>query len=222
MASVSAEDAPGQRRAKQMMQVELVQLPEALPPVEAGVTPPQQAKPQSSPDRTTPDLPRLPVDKRKTNSPPATSADTSAADNDDTFYVPSSPEALTGVARSLASLMGADECAKKYGPKAKECAGRDLARRTGPMDSVMPRSKDQLAQYFGAFMPKCQWRVGCEGGEWISSMGTRSVAKGAPGSGNDRDQPALMAGGGATLGGLNATTGRLGFNPEHTDPGFGD
>jgi hypothetical protein len=31
-----------------------------------------------------------------------------------------------------------------------------------------------------------------------------------------------MAGGAASLGGANTIVGRLGFNREHTDPGFGD
>lgn len=218
MAAVTAQDAPRAKPAKRMMIVELMQPPEELPRPEAGVTPPPRARPDATPE---PSAPRLPADKRKTTAPSAASTDASPAD-DNTFYVPSSPDAATGVAKGLASLMGDDECAQRFGPKAKECAGRDLAKRTGKMDSVMARPKEQLAQYFGEFMPKCQWRVGCEGGEWKSSNGTRSVAKGAPGSGNDRDQPALMAGGAATLGGLNATTGRLGFNPDHTDPGFGD
>lgn len=219
MASVKAEDAPRPKPQKRVMEVALVQLPQA--PLEAGVTPPPRAKPEAVPERAAPNVPSLPTDKRKTNTPEPTAPDTSA-DDDNTFYVPSAPDAQTGVAKGLASLMSDDECAARFGPKAKECAGRQLAKRTGPMDSMMPRPKEQLAQYFGEFMPKCQYRVGCEGGEWISSMGTRSVAKGAPGSGGDRDMPALMAGGAATLGGLNATTGRLGFNPEHTDPGFGD
>lgn len=222
MAAVKAEDAPRPRPQKPVMEVELVQLPEALP-VEAGVTPPPRVKPEAAPEKAAPNLPSLPPDKRKPNAPAtAAPADSGAADDDNTFYVPAMPNAPTGVAKGLASLMGDDECAAKFGPKARECAGRDLAKRTGRMDSMMPRSQEQLAQYFGEFMPKCQLRVGCQGGEWISSIGTRGVGKPPPGSGNDRDQPALMAGGAATLGGLNATTGRLGFNPDHTDPGFGD
>ncbi|MEQ1784730.1 MAG: hypothetical protein ABMA14_25565, partial [Hyphomonadaceae bacterium] len=129
---------------------------------------------------------------------------------------------LTGEAKGLASLMGDDPCVARYGPKARECAGRELARRTGTMDSMMPRSKEQLAQYFGEFMPKCTMRVGCEGGEWISSMGTRSVAKPPPGSRNDHGSGSMMAGGAASVAGLNTIVGRLGFNAEHTDPGFGD
>jgi hypothetical protein len=59
-------------------------------------------------------------------------------------------------------------------------------------------------------MPTCHLKVGCEGGEWISNNGTRSVAG------------TLMAPGPGGLGGINEVVGRLGFNPDHTDPGFGD
>lgn len=213
MTAVSAEDAPRTKPEKRIMSVELLQLPEALP--EAGVTPPPRAKPEEAPKPSAPD-------KRRTAAPVTAAPAEAGGSDDSTFYVPPTDPSQSGVARSLAGLMGDDTCEARFGPKARECAGRDLAKRTGKMDSLMARPKEQLAQFFGEFMPKCTMRVGCEGGEWISSMGTRSVAKGAPGSGGDRDMPALMAGGAATLGGTNALVGRLGFNAEHTDPGFGD
>lgn len=212
MAAVTAEDAPRPKPQGEVLSVELVQIPDIE--IDASVTPPPRAKPQIPPAS-------LPADRRRATAPSAAPADTGrSSPNEETFYVP--PTQTPGVAQGLASLMGDDPCVATVGPKARECAGRQLAKRTGPMDSMMPRTKEQIAQYYPEFAPKCQWRVGCEGGEWISSMGTRSVAKGAPGSGSDRDQPALMSGGAATLGGMNATVGRLGFNPEHTDPGFGD
>ncbi|MEQ1781222.1 MAG: hypothetical protein ABMA14_07675 [Hyphomonadaceae bacterium] len=213
MASVSAQDAPRPKPEKRVMSVELVQLPEALP--EAGVTPPPRAKPEASPKPIVPD-------KRRTAAPvTAAPADAGAAD-DNTFYVPPSDPTQSGIARSLAGLMGDDPCEARYGPKARECAGRELAKRTGRMDSVMARPKEQLAQFFGEFMPKCTMRVGCEGGEWISSMGTRSVAKPPPGSRDDHGAGSMMAGGAASVAGPNTIVGRLGFNAEHTDPGFGD
>lgn len=110
----------------------------------------------------------------------------------------------------------------RFGPKAKECAGKELAARTGKMDSVMPRTKEQLAQHFAEYMPKCQFKVGCEGGEWISTNGTRGVGKPPPGSAGDRGVGTPGAGGAASVGGINTIVGRLGFNPDHTDPGFGD
>ena len=213
MAAVSAEDAPRPKPEERVMSVELVQLPEAPP--EAGVTPPPRVKPEATPKPVAPD-------KRRTAAPViAAPADAGAAD-DNTFYVPPSDPTQSGIARSLAGLMGDDPCEARYGPKARECAGRALAKRTGRMDSMMARPQEQLAQFFGEFMPKCAMRVGCEGGEWISSMGTRSVGKPPPGSAGDRGVGTPMAGGAASLGGANTIVGRLGFNREHTDPGFGD
>jgi hypothetical protein len=90
------------------------------------------------------------------------------------------------------------------------------------MDSNMPRSPEQLAQYYGEFMPKCPFWSGCDGSHLLNTNGTRSVAKPGPGSANDRGQSAPMAGGAASLGGLNATTGRLPVNPDFRDRGFGD
>jgi len=84
--------------------------------------------------------------------------------------VPSSPDAPTGVAKGLASLMGDDPCVARYGPKAKECAGRDLAKKTGPMDSLLPTTKEEQARNYAAFMEKCPNWVGCEGGEWRSDQ----------------------------------------------------
>ena len=216
MAAVTAEDAPRSKPEKRSMSVELVQLP--APPLEAGVTPPPRVRPEPTPKRPS----STPADKRK-SSAPATSAPIQAGvPDDDTFYVPSSPNAPTGVANGLASLMGDDPCVTRHGPKARECAGRDLAKRTGPMDSMLPRPKEQLARYFAEFMPKCTMRVGCEGGEWISLNGTRSVAKPPPGSRDDHGAGSMMAGGAASVAGPNTIVGRLGFNAEHTDPGFGD
>lgn len=90
------------------------------------------------------------------------------------------------------------------------------------MDSVMSRSKEDLAEHFAAYMMKCPWLVGCDGGEWVSTNGTRSVAKAPPGSDNDRGQMAAMAGGAASLGGLNTIVGRLPQKPDFVDRGFGD
>ena len=217
MASVRAEDAPHAKPEKRVMSVELVQLADT--PVAASVTPPPRAKPETPTERP---APTLPADKRRTAAPvTAAPADAGIAD-DNTFYVPPSDPELSGVAKGLASLMGDDPCVARYGPKARECAGRDLARRTGPMDSAMARPKEQLARYFGEFTPKCTMRVGCEGGEWISSIGTRGVGKAPPGSAGDTGVGTPMAGGAASLGGANTIVGRLGFNREHTDPGFGD
>jgi hypothetical protein len=71
-----------------------------------------------------------------------------------------------------------------------------------------PSSRELQAMYPGIVEP-CRFRVGCDGGEWRSATGARSVAGTA------------MAGVGG-LGGINDLVGRLGFNPDHVDPGFGD
>lgn len=115
-----------------------------------------------------------------------------------------------GVPPGLASLMGKDPCEARFGPKAKECAGRELAARTGSMDSVMARSKDELAQHFAEYMPVCEHKVGCEPGEWMSTNGTRSVFG------------TRQHGGAASLGGINDLVGRMPQKPDFVDPGFGD
>jgi hypothetical protein len=215
MATAITPTTPRPPPARAVLSVELVPMME-LPDLKlpAGVTPPP---------RPSPATPLSPADKRRVNGPTQSAPSAAVIPDDDTFYT-GPPAVLTqpGVAQGLASVMGNDPCVARYGPKARECAGRDLAKRTGAMDSVLERPKEQLAQHYAEFMAKCPYWSGCDGEYLLSSNGTRSVAKGAPGSGGDRDQPAMMAGGAATLGGLNATTGRLGFNPDFRDRGFGD
>lgn len=202
-----------------MLAVEL--LPElALPPREmpAGVTPPR---------RPTAPRPAEPAARDEALAPrPAVPAAPAAEDrtaSDDSVYLgPPSVLIDPEIPPGLAGLMGGDPCEAKYGPKPKACAGRDLAARTGKMDSVMPRSKEDLKQHFAEYMPTCPYKVGCDGGEWLSSNGTRSVGKPPPGSAGDRGVGTPGAGGAASLGGLHTSVGRLGFNPDHTDPGFGD
>lgn len=208
---MAAMPEPVRDRPERFLAVQLV--PPDLPP-EAGVTPPPRAKPEAP-------SPATPRTTGPSTTTPAPTSDT-AKDDGESFYigppVPGQPDVPLG----LAGLMGNDPCAAKFGLKPKECAGRDLAKRIGPMDSIMPRDPQQLAQFYGEFIPKCAMRVGCEGGEWISSMGTRSVGKPPPGSAGDHGVGTPMAGGAASLGGLHTGVGRLGFNREHTDPGFGD
>lgn len=209
MMAAAPEEKP---REKRYLAVQLVAPPE-MPKPEAGVTPPPRPRPSPAPATAT----TRPAGPSTTT--PAPTPDTGKASGD-TFYI--GPPITKDAPAGLASLMGNDPCAVKFGPKPKECAGLDLAKRTGQMDSVMPRDEQQLAQFYGEFMPKCTMRVGCEGGEWISSIGTRGVGKPAPGSANDHGVGTPGAGGAASLGGLHTSVGRLGFNREHTDPGFGD
>src|SRR5262249_18429817 len=112
----------------------------------------------------------------------------------------------------IEGLASNDPCTARIGIKPKEC-GTDWAAKIGNQASLMPRSKEDLKKYYAEFIAPCPWRGGCGGGEWKATNGTRSVfdANGSP----------MMSGAGG-LGGINELTGRLGFNPDHTDPGFGD
>ncbi|MEQ1781221.1 MAG: hypothetical protein ABMA14_07670 [Hyphomonadaceae bacterium] len=215
MGAVKAEHAPRVKPQKIALSVELL----ALPEVEAGVTPPPLARPAVPTERP---MPALPTDKRKVNVPERAAPAEEGAVDDNTFYLPPSDPALSGEAKGLASLMGDDACVARFGPKARECAGRELARRTGAMDSVLARPKEQLAQFFGEFMPTCEWKVGCERKEWISTNGTRSVGRGGPHSPGDHDASSPMAGGASSVGGLNNIVGRMAPKPDYIDPGFGD
>jgi hypothetical protein len=173
----------------------------------AGVTPPPRVKAPAPAERApvtgTPTAPVV----------PSTGSDTPSAPGDDSVYL-GPPQVLTnpGLAKGLAGLTASDACAARFGPKAKECAGRDLAARTGKMDSVLPRPKQELAQYFGAYMSTCPYLVGCEpAGEHITPSGTRAPPP----------QSAASAGA-EQLGGIHDSVGRLDFNPDHFDRGFGD
>jgi hypothetical protein len=186
----------------------------------AGVPPPRARAPR--PSETQPASAEAPA--MRSPGPSAPSADTKdrKAGEDSVYFGPPATLNDRGAPPGLASLMGTDPCEAQFGPKARECAGRELAARTGNMDSVMSRSKGDLAEHFAAYMPKCPWLVGCDGGEWVSTNGTRSVAKAPPGSADDRGQMAAMAGGAASLGGLNTIVGRLSQKPDFVDRGFGD
>ena len=135
--------------------------------------------------------------------PPAPTA------SNDAVYLGPSPFAQYAPTGGLKGLANLDPCApSRYGPRPRECSR--LAASVGAMDSVVPLSKEQLAAQHGEFMPTCAYAVGCEGGEWISTNGTRNVAG------------TRMAGGVESVGGITDTVGRLGFNPDHFDRGFGN
>jgi len=186
----------------------------------AGVTPPRARVPR--PSETQPASAEAPVPRPVGASAPSADTKDRKAGEDSVYLGPPAILNDRGVPPGLASLMGKDPCEARFGPKARECAGSDLAARTGNMDSVMSRSKEDMAEHFAAYIPKCPWLVGCDGGEWVSTNGTRSVAKAPPGSADDRGQMAAMAGGAASLGGLNTIVGRLSQKPDFVDRGFGD
>jgi len=210
VAGMMATALPPSPEASQkiVLAVELLPDPEIAEPMPmAGVTPPPRTRaprpaetPSASEEAPRPAAPAT----------PATDPKDRKAREDSVFLGP--PAILTdpSVPPGLASLMGKDPCEARFGPKAKECAGRELAARTGKMDSVMPRTKDELAQHFAEYMPVCEHKVGCEPGEWMSTNNTRSVF----GTRNH--------GGAASLGGVHDLVGRKPQKPDFVDPGFGD
>lgn len=150
----------------------------------------------------------LPERKEQESTLPDIAA-TAPSGGADSVYLGPSPFVQPGTKGGLQGLAMADLCSGKYGPKPKDCT--NWKAKVGAMDSVMPRSKEELAALYGEFMPVCAYRVGCEEkGEWISTNGTRNVAG------------TRMAGGVESVGGITDTVGRLGFNPDHFDRGFGN
>lgn len=178
------------------------------PPGKAPRTPPPPSGADTGP--TAPPGP-APTRKDQARALPDAPAATASTGSGSVVLGPSpfaAPERKGGVE----GLAANDPCTSRIGIKPKEC-GTNWAASMGNQASVMPRSKEDLKHYYAEFMPPCPWKVGCEGGEWKSNNGTRSVYSynGSP----------MMSGAGG-LGGINELTGRLGFNPDHTDPGFGD
>lgn len=181
------------------------------PPPRPAPTPPTPPAPQPKPVEKKPDATTKPdPDAGKSPGDVILQAAAPSAAGDSVF-LPPSPKALTGGASGLRGLMG-DPCESRFGVKPKECAGKQLAALTGSMDSVMPRSKEELGEHFAAYMPKCANKVGCEGGEWISTNGTRAPL----------DNTSAASGGAASVGGINDVVGRLPQKPDFVDPGFGD
>lgn len=204
-AMMAASGKPQRARQAPPPAIEVSLIADSLPmpvrPAPKPIPPPKKSEP-------TPDAaPPLVVAPRRDEKQAATP--TVPSTNSDSVYLGPSPFARTGPTGGLEGLANIDPCgASRYGPKAKDCT--NWAARVGSMDSAVPRSKEELAAYHGEFMPTCAYAVGCEGGEWISTNGTRSVAG------------TRMAGGVESVGGITDTVGRLGFNPDHFDRGFGN
>jgi hypothetical protein len=196
---VRDEDKP---LALELLQVEL------QPEVSAGVTPPPKAAPPQTPSRGDgSDAVSLP-DPRK-QKPAGPTAPAAPAEREAGVYMPPSVLLEPRGPAGLQGLAYGDPCASRFGKKPKECAD-DWAARVGTMDSVLPRSKEELKQQFAEFIEPCPWKVGCEGGEWMSTNGTRSVFG------------TRQHGGAASLGGIHDMVGRLPQKPDFVDPGFGD
>ncbi len=199
--------------------VELVTLPpEESPPPEAGVSPPRISNPRPAPTDATPSLP----DPRRKQQGGQDTPTTPGAETDtDSVYIP--PSILKGPGPAgLQGLAGDDACSDPIPERRPRHCASDLAGRVGTMDTVMPRSKDDLARFYADYMPTCPYKVGCEPGVRRTVNGSLPAGRPPPGSANDRGAGTPQAGGPAGLGGLHDSVGRLGFNPDHTDPGFGD
>lgn len=161
-------------------------------------------RPQSEPTDVAPAIsaPARKTDKPATRQP-------AAKPDSDSVYIPPSPFATYAPTGGLQGLASLDPCAPShYGPRPRECS--QLAASVGSLNSLVPRTKKELEQQHGGFMPKCMYASGCEEEEWISTNGTRSTAG------------TRMAGGVESVGGITDTVGRLGFNPDHRDRGFGN
>jgi hypothetical protein len=203
---------------EEFLAIDLVQLPpEEIVPLEAGVTPPRIQPPRPATPDTAPVLPNT---KRTQQAPGAPTTPGAAAD-EDSVYLPPSILKPSGPA-GLAGLMGDERCSDPRPERRPRDCATDLAGRVGNMDSVLPRSKDDLAQHLADYMPTCPYRSGCEPGPRRTINGSMPAGRPAPGSRDDRGAGTPHAGGPAGLGGLHDSIGRLGFNPDHTDSGFGD
>lgn len=205
-----ASSAPTSATSEDFIAIELITPPpEEVVIPEAGVSPPRVATPRPAP--SDPSVPAAP-DPRKRPQPgqgapvaPGTPADS------DSVYIPPSILKTPGPAGLQGLVAGNNPCADpRPERRPRECAS-DLTARVGNMDTMQPRSKDDLAQHFADYMPTCPYRVGCEPGERSTHNGSHAT-----------DNNGNAAGGPGSLGGLHDSVGRLGFNPDHMDPGFGD
>lgn len=132
------------------------------------------------------------------------------APDEDSVFVPPPSVYSENVPLGLRNMASEDRCNPRKGLKPADC-GPQWSDRISPAQSWQLASAEELKQHYGDIIGPCRFRVGCEPGEWISSIGTRSVS-GSP-----------MAGGAAGIStGAESQTGRLGLHPDHIDPGFGD
>jgi len=200
--------------APHVLEIALVEdTPPPPPPEMTREKPPTPPVAEREPDST----PILPS-RKKTENASAPRLESSATSANEGVYIPPSPLA-PGVI-GLASLM-ADPCKTKTGLKVENCAAKtfDKMAQASAWESM---SKADKERFYAEYTPDCPYKVGCDQGPWRGLNGTRSVARPPPGSRDDTGGGTPMAGGAAGLGGPHDMIGRLGFNPDHTDPGFGD
>ncbi|HOZ26895.1 MAG TPA: hypothetical protein PK080_06025 [Hyphomonadaceae bacterium] len=207
VALMAASGKPERARAPTPPAISVSLIADSAPLPARPLTPRPAPKPKAETADTAPPVSASP---RRDGAPTSTNVPqpTPSASND-TAYLGPSPFAQYAPTGGLKGLTNLDPCApSRYGPRPRECS--QLVAKAGSMDSVVPLSKEQMAAQHGEFMPTCAYAVGCEGGEWISTNGTRNVSG------------TRMAGGVESVGGITDTVGRLGFNPDHFDRGFGN
>lgn len=202
----------GEAAPRPVLEVSL--LTDSLPLPSETVRPPStRSAPKAPPPQAGTDTVPVATPNKKDQARAAPDAPSPAASTGSgSVVLGPSPFAMPERKGGIEGLASNDPCTARIGIKPKEC-GTNWAAKIGNQASLMPRSKEELKQQYAEFIAPCPWKVGCEGGEWKSSNGTRSVYSynGSP----------MMSGAGG-LGGINELTGRLGFNPDATDPGFGD
>lgn len=187
-------------------------------------TPMPSMRPSTSVRPPAPDaepMPERPRAVRPRKEEPRSSDPSVDTSDPGAVYLP--PSILSGaeIPRGLQGLVNADRCNPKKGLKPEDCGAEWSARIEQP-DAWQTASKEDLRQHFVEFMPVCPYRVGCEAGEWISTNGTRSVIDRLAAASGTIYRGSPMNSGAAGLGGIHDLVGRLPFNPDHTDPGFGD
>ncbi|HEV7689636.1 MAG TPA: hypothetical protein VGO52_02380 [Hyphomonadaceae bacterium] len=191
--------------APHVLEIALVEDTPPPPPPEITRTPPPTPPVAEREPDSAPILPS----RKKTETESAPRPESSATSANEGVYIPPSPLA-PGVA-GLASLMD-DPCKTKTGLKVENCGAKPFAN-LAEAKAYEQMTKAEKEQFFAEYTPDCPYRVGCDTGPWRGAGGTRSVFR--PNGGP------MMSGAGG-LGGIHDLVGRLGFNPEHTDPGFGD
>ena len=189
--------------------IEVSLIADSLPMPVRPAPRPTPATAKSEPADAAPSLPPPRRNDRQptTATPPRQPA---PVQSNDSVYLGPSPFAQPVQPGGLEGLASRDPCATRIGLKAKDCV-TNWAAAVCKMDTIMPRSKEELRTYHAEFMTHCARKVGCEPTDGRLNNGTRTFGQKSP-----------MAPGAGGVQGINEIVGRLGFNPDHTDPGFGD
>jgi hypothetical protein len=224
---LAATSTPSPRAPSQIApQLEVTLVAESLPPKGIRPTPPDAPKAPVQSDAipstdTAPPTARAPRKNEKQQSgarPPI--AGGKPSEDEGGVYLGDSDLADSGVPLGLRGLLEADPCEPKKGLPRGDCGATWTQKFASNTYTITP-SEQQLKRMYPGIIPPCPYKSGCERSA-MNVNGTRSVGRAPPGSSRDTGSGSPMAGGAAGLGGPHDSIGRLGFNPDHTDPGFGD